>query len=81
MKNIAINKTVILPVLAIAGIFAYNNWRQNIEASAKQGIGTIKSVVHQNAALKNTAVSDASTWNDFTAHKYISSAGMPVVNN
>ncbi|MGG9961527.1 hypothetical protein [Ferruginibacter sp. SUN106] len=82
MKNIAINKTIILSMLATAGIFAYNNWRQRIESSVKQDTGIIKSIVPQKAAVKNTsATSDENSWNDITAYKYISSTGMPVVNN
>jgi hypothetical protein len=77
MKRIIINKTVILSLLAASGVFAYNNWRQNIDTPVKQGI----EVIEKNAATNTKAVSDDNTWNDISGYKYIYAAGMPVVYN
>jgi hypothetical protein len=82
MKRIKITKTAILLMAATSAFFAYNNWRQKIDAPVKQGMETIKGTASEKTAATNAgAVSDDSTWNDVTGYKYIYATGIPVVYN
>jgi hypothetical protein len=82
MKCIKISKTVIFSIVATSGIFAYNNWRQNIDTPVKQNMVTIKNNAPEKAGETNiNAASDENAWNNITAYKYMCTAGMPVVYN